>query len=41
MRDFFHYRRTDGRAPTLEDAKAQFAAAWETFKRAAVAVSWL
>jgi hypothetical protein len=27
--------KTDGRAPTLEDAKAQFAAAWEAFKRAA------
>lgn len=27
--------RTDGRAPTLEDAKAQFAAAWKAFQRAA------
>jgi hypothetical protein len=26
--------KTDGRAPTLEDAKAQFAAAWEAFQRA-------
>jgi hypothetical protein len=29
-----HKVRTDRRAPTLEDAKAQFAAAWEAFKRA-------
>ena len=36
-----HRTKTDGRAPTLEDAKAQFAAAWEAFKRAAVAVIWL
>jgi hypothetical protein len=27
--------RTDGRAATLEEAKAQFAAAWETLQRAA------
>ena len=26
--------RTDGRAPTFEEAKAQFAANWEAFKRA-------
>jgi hypothetical protein len=30
-----HKVRTDGRAPTLEEAKAQFAAAWEAFKRGA------
>jgi hypothetical protein len=27
-----HRVRTDGRAPTLEEAKAQFAAAWTAFK---------
>jgi hypothetical protein len=26
--------KTDGRAPTLEEAKADFAAAWEAFQRA-------
>jgi hypothetical protein len=26
--------KTYGRAATLEEAKAQFAAAWETFRRA-------
>jgi hypothetical protein len=26
--------KTDGRGPTLEDAKAQFTAAWEAFHRA-------
>jgi hypothetical protein len=28
--------KTDGRAPTFEDAKAEFAASWEAFK----AVGW-
>jgi hypothetical protein len=30
-----HQVRTDGRAATPDEAKAQFAAAWEAFRRAA------